>query len=121
VAISNANKVKINRMNRAAANVNLGTILQDLQTGSGVLNAFIGASGSYTVTTPEMSASRVILSLPITAKGWIVQARRSGSMVLGITTSASVAGKLMVDTSTLALASASGIYNGDVITYMAFA
>jgi hypothetical protein len=120
MAISNSYATKLNKMNRAAQNVTLGTLIQQLQSGSATLTSYIGASGSYTVTAAEMNGSRVVLSLPITAKGWLVSMYRSGSNVSQFTNvSASTVGKLEI--STALLSGSSGLRTNDVITYMAFA
>lgn len=74
MAISSANATKINKMNRAAQNVNLGTIVKNLQT-------YVGGSGSFLVTTPMMSASRVPIIDANCTKGIIWKYVRSGSPV----------------------------------------
>jgi hypothetical protein len=131
--ISNGNKTKLNKMNRAAQNVNLGTIIQDLVAGSAVssaslvayqssvvglsasavaLQGLIVASGSRTATGSEIWIN---MGLAVTPKGWIVQDRRSGSagLVPVYMVSGSVASLFKV--------SGSDVASGDVITYFAFA
>jgi hypothetical protein len=70
--ISNANKAKLNKMNRAAKDATLGTVVQDLQS-------YVGVSGSILVTTAMMSASRVPIIDANCTKGKMWQYVRSGS------------------------------------------
>lgn len=51
MAISDSNKTKINRMNRAAQNVKLGDIIQELTTESGVFAAMSGSASTTIVTS----------------------------------------------------------------------
>ncbi len=70
-AISNAQKNRLNKMNRAAQDVSLGTVLQNLQ---GLV------SGSTAVTTAQMSASAVVLYNPQATLGfYMFQVTRGGS------------------------------------------
>jgi hypothetical protein len=81
LAISTANATKINHMNRASHNVSLGTVIQDLQSGSATLNGFIRASGSTVLGATDASASTVTIDPSLTGiKGWAVQAYSSGSL-----------------------------------------
>lgn len=85
MAISNANAAKINKMNRASANVSLGTVVQNLQSGSATLNGFIRASGSSAVSASEASASTVTITTGLTGiKGYIVQCYTSASIMTGM-------------------------------------
>jgi hypothetical protein len=67
MAISNAVKAKVNKMNRAAKDAQLG-------------DRIAGISGSAAVTTAQMSASAVIVySALATGGGFMYQVTRSGS------------------------------------------
>ena len=120
MAISNANAPKINHMNRAAQNVNMGTLLQQLQSGSSTLNTYIGGSGSHTVVAAEANACRVVITTGLAAvTGFMVQDQRSGSMIVNnvYAVSGSVAGTLDIRATS---ATGSLVQLGDVITWMAF-
>jgi len=100
----------LNRMNRASQNVSLGTTLGNLMTSGNLV------SGSHTVTTPEMSASRVVLTTGLTAvKAFFSTSLRSGSPLSPTWTSGSVAGTITVHNSTSASPT-----TGDVLAYIAF-
>lgn len=75
-AISSTTKAKLNKMNRAAQDASLGTVLQNLQ---GVV------SGSLAVTTAQMSASAVVAYSPqATLGGYLFQVTRGGSSLATI-------------------------------------
>jgi len=101
----------INKMNMAAKRTGLGTEVQRLGLAAASQTALIGASGSFTSAGSEVS-----ISTGITQKGYIVQAKRSGSagsLPLYVT---STAGNLKIS-------SASGVAplaSGDIITWIAF-
>lgn len=119
MAISNAHAAKINKMNRASQNVDLGTVIQDLQSGSATLNAMVGFSGSKTVIDAEANGSRVPIVPGVSSiRGYIVQAYRSGSAISQTlkVVSGSVAGTLVVSGSLLL--PGCGPKDGDVIEYM---
>ena len=102
MAISDGNATKINKMNRASQNVNLGTIIQTLQSGSQInevdINTLMsasqtansqivalqagvmGKSGSQTITSVHTNASVVTIDTGVAIKGQIVQIYRSGSL-----------------------------------------
>ena len=71
-------KNDLNRMNRAAQNVTLGTTLDGLVTNMNV-------SGSLTVTSAQATASAITIQTAVSAiEGKIVQASRSGSQIYGV-------------------------------------
>lgn len=121
MAISNAQRTKINHMNRASHDVSMGTIIQDLQSGCAVNAAYrttntaiVGSSGSLLCT-----GSQVFISTGLTTvHGKVVQCNRSGSVAslpLYIW-SGSVTGQISIT-------SASGVSpltTTDVITWFAF-
>ena len=73
MTISTANAAKLNKMNRAAQNVSLGTVLKGLDTA-------IRSSGSYTAIAADASASSVTIATGLTGvKGFIAQVYTSGS------------------------------------------
>ena len=90
MAISNAQAAKINKMNRASQNVSLGTIVQNVQSGSATLNGFIRGSGSVLVAVADANASKVEVLTGLTSLvGHIVQAWNSGgSNIAGSSVSA---------------------------------
>lgn len=101
----------VNKMNAAAKRTGLGTEVLRLGTAAAAQTAIVGSSGSLLA-----GGSEVNLTLGITQKGYIVQARRSGSagsLPLYVT---STAGNLKVT-------SASGVSpltTTDTITWIAF-
>lgn len=99
MAISNANRTKINKMNRVAKDTTLGTVIQTLQTdldtaesAIDVLETYVGTSGSVLVTTAMMSASRIPIINASCNKGKIWQYMRSGSYVTTVGEAAWVKG-----------------------------
>jgi hypothetical protein len=85
LAISNAHAAKINKMNKASQNVSLGTVVQNLQSGSATLNGYIRSSGSASVSQTQASASTVTIATGLTGiKGFIVQAYTSASIMTGL-------------------------------------
>jgi len=109
--ITTTQKNHLNKMNRASADVQLGTLLQGLQ-GAGTI-----ITGSHTVTTAEASASRVVLTTGLTAvSGFFNSYLRSGSPLSLTWASGSVAGTIIVSNS----ASASPVAATDVASFIAF-
>jgi hypothetical protein len=108
MSLSTANKTKLNKMNRAAQDASLGTLLGTLET-----NMITPAAHIVTVT--EANASAVVIDSGLdTISGKIVQIFRSGSIVTS-------------DAFVTATGSALGIYPGaatytvtgsDVINYL---
>lgn len=88
--ISNKVKKELNRMNRAADDAQLGTVIQNLM-GS------IGFSGSTVVTTAMMSASRVAFLNTNTTTGFDFMALRSGSVLTNYGVSIWNAGSLVLN------------------------
>jgi hypothetical protein len=85
MAISDANATKINHMNRASHNVSLGTVVQNLQSGSATLNTYVRASGSFTAGATEAAGSKVDVLTGLTGvKGYLVNCYTSGSLMTGI-------------------------------------
>ena len=103
----------LNKMNRSAKDVSLGTVLSGIEALSDLGTV---ASGSYSVTSGEANGSRVVLSTGLSAiKGFMYSYLRSGSPT-GITiVSGSVAGTLVVKANSSASPLAS-----DVVSYIAF-
>lgn len=75
MAISNANKTKMNKMNRVAQNVSLGNIIQNLENDVSTAGSDIttlgtnGVSGSVVVIKAQMSASAVVVGFTGKTKG----------------------------------------------------
>jgi len=112
MAISNANAAKINKMNRASQNVNLGTIIQGVQTGSATLNGFIRASGSKPVSLTDTDGSAVTIATGLTGlKGQLVQATSSSGSVI-------LTGSVVNSGSNLTVYCGSAVYAGDAVHWM---
>ncbi len=100
----------LNRMRTPAQNVGLGTILSNLMNFGNIV------SGSHTVTTAEMSASRVVLDTGLDAVvGFFPTYLSSGSPVSPTWASGSVAGIITITKSTSASPTV-----GDIAAYLAF-
>jgi hypothetical protein len=102
MGISDSNATKLTKMNRAAQNVTLGTLLQTMESGSAAQTVQIttlmsasqtansqivalqagvmGKSGSQVITSTHTNASVVTIDTGVTIKGQIVQIYRSGSL-----------------------------------------
>jgi hypothetical protein len=77
MAISSSQAAKINKMNRASQDVSLGTIIKNQQT-------YIGVSGSAVVSAVSTNASALTINTGLgSVKGFLIQAWRAGSPVLG--------------------------------------
>ena len=113
-AISTANTKKLNNMNRAADNVSLGTMIQNMGTVS---------TGSFTVTAAQMNASLVEIPTGLASVGgFIAQGWRSGSPLAIKAISGSVTGAIVVLNSTIVTTVTGGsiVVTGDVIDFVAF-
>jgi hypothetical protein len=113
MTISATQKKHLNNMNRAAQDVQLGTILSNLSL----------SSGSYTVLAADLLGVSTI-SLPgfTGMKGFIVQDRRSGSQ---ITTEidANISGSNVVvksGSSVVTVSSSATLVAGDALYYTTF-
>jgi hypothetical protein len=120
-ALTTSQKKKLNRMNRAADDANLGTLLGVIESGSATLNAMIGFSGSKVVLDIEANGSRVPIDTGMTAtgvRGYIIQAWRSGSAISNSikVTAGSPTGTLFVSGSNLT--AGNGLLKDDVLQYM---
>ena len=97
----------LNRMNKAANSVGLGTKFNKLITS-------FGASGSYTAVLADTSASAVTLATGLgTIVGYQVQGFRSGSAITNVYVSSSASGSLIVK-------SGSFVNTGDVYNWIAW-
>lgn len=78
MAISNAQKTTINKMNTYSQRCALGTIVQNLQTDTATLQEM--HSGSMSVTTVHTNGSVVTIPTGVeTSKGFVTDFYRSGS------------------------------------------
>lgn len=76
-SISDANATKLNKMNKASQNVNLGTFLQGIEDNQ---DAFV--SGSHLVYAADTNASKVTISTNLgSISGFILQVYSAGSQV----------------------------------------
>lgn len=108
MAISALNVTQINKMNRAAQNAQLGTVIQNLQ------NAIV--TGVYTVVSADQTATTVSIPVGKTVTGFVVNILRAGK---NITNLAAISG----DTTNLVVATNGSSYvltAGDVINYIAY-
>ncbi len=104
--ISNANKAKLNKMNRAAQNVSLGNILQAAPI-----------SGSHTITDAEANASAVTIATGLTAVGFgLAQIFRSGSIVSASASSL----KITTSAGNMTISQGSSVIKDDLISWVAF-
>lgn len=107
MAITTAQKNKLNKMNRASQDVGIGTLLQKID------GPF--SSGSHTVTATEINASAIYLETGQTSiTGFIVQRYMSGSQISDI--------KVVSTGSNLNITAGSGsaLATGDVIYWTTF-
>jgi hypothetical protein len=89
--LSTGNVTKLNNMNRAASNVDLGTLLKTIESGSATQATEIGAlqagavvSGSVLVYALHTNGSAVVINSGLgSIDGYVVQIYRSGSSVYG--------------------------------------
>ena len=104
--ISNTTKNKLDKMNRAAQDAELGTLIQAMPL-----------SGSHTVTDAEANASAVTIATGLTAVGFgMAQIFRSGSVV-----SASASNlKIMTSAGNMIVSQGSSVVKDDVISWIAF-
>jgi hypothetical protein len=110
MAITAANKTKLNRMNRAAQDATLGTVVQDLQ------NAVAGiVKGSYTAIAADQTAGYKTINTGITINGFIVQVYRADILLASYKVTATTT-NLKVETNSTDYVMATG----DVIKYIVF-
>lgn len=108
MALSISQKKKLNKMNRAAQEVQLGTMLSNLNASGSVI------VGTATVTDAQVNASRIVLTTGLTSvTTFFPTYTRSGSYLTPTWVSGSVAGNLIITKST----SASPMI-GDVAAYI---
>jgi hypothetical protein len=113
-SISTANKNKLNHMNRAAQNVQLGTMIQNM--------GFV-STGSLSVTAAQSNASRVEVPTGLASVGgYVALARRSGSPLNLKITAGSVTGALLVENTTIVTTVVGGsqVAPGDIVSFVAF-
>lgn len=114
MAIKDSQAKLLNHSMRANHDVNLGTLIQQLQT-------VLGASGSFTVTNAQMNGSAVIISTGLsTVNGWMVTVARGGSPITMNTIAGSAAGTLISKTATNYVGGSPLLIN-DKVTWVAFA
>lgn len=72
--------LQMNRMNRAAQNASLGTLVGSLEGTAGQISSAF-TTGSYTAVAADASASRMIIATGATGiAGFLVQVYTSGSL-----------------------------------------
>lgn len=88
--LSSGNIAKLNKMNKAAQNVYLGTLLSTMESGSATLASNATKSGKVTISDTQANASAVVIDTKLSSiTGYIVQTYNTGSPVQGayVTTS----------------------------------
>lgn len=84
MAISDANKTKLNKSNRAMQNASGGTVLQKADRLLGQIEAPF-QTGSLTVTTAQIDASAIVIDTgQTTVAGFLVQRFMSGSQIIAM-------------------------------------
>jgi len=76
MAITDTQKTKINKMNRAAQDASLGTVVQTLET-----NAAKIVKGKYVAIAADATAGSKTINTGITIAGFIVQVYRAGILL----------------------------------------
>jgi hypothetical protein len=123
MAISNAQRAKINKMNKASQTVSLGTIVQGLQTDTVTLKAQAStltgvnllSSGSFSSGSVEATGSSISILTGTTAiKGAFVNVRRSGSHMYNVNVDISAGSKLVIKSA------GSPIASGDVVDWIVY-
>lgn len=113
MSFTTAQKNHLNKMNKAAKDVSLGTLLDGLE---GLSDVGTIASGSWLVTSSEANGSRIVLTTGLSAiKGFMSSYLRSGSPTAVTIVSGSVAGTLVAKANSSASPLAA-----DVVSYIAF-
>jgi len=79
MAITDAQKAKLNKMNRAAQDISLGTVLQTAETDIGALktNTAKVVRGKYAIIQADVTATHKTINTGVTISGFIVQIYRS--------------------------------------------
>ena len=104
--ISNTTKNKLDKMNRAAQDAELGTLLQAMPL-----------SGTHTITDAEANASSVTIDTGLTAvSAGMAQIFRSGSVVSASASSL----KVVASAENLVISQGSAVVKDDVINWIAF-
>jgi hypothetical protein len=110
MSISTSQKAKLNKMNRAAKDVSLGDLVQQMAQNSVVTGS------ALVVTTPQMSASAVVIATGRTGViGSIINWTRSGSHMGPV--------KVVNSGSNLTVTSACATWaftTGDTVSWIAF-
>ena len=124
MAISNAQRAKINKMNKASQTVLLGTIVQGLQTDTVTLQSQASTltgvnlltSGSFSSGSVEATGSSISILTGTTAiKGAFVNVRRSGSHIYNVDVDISAGSKLVIKST-----GSAAIASGDVVNWLVF-
>lgn len=110
MAITNAQVTKLNKMNRAAQDAELGTSILNLQNGAVV-------AGTYTMVAADATAGTkaIATGLGKNISGFIVQIYRANVLVSGATTTKSSANLTVATNGTTYVVTA-----GDVVNYIVF-
>ena len=108
MAITDAQKAKINKMNRAAQDASLGTVVQTLETNTAKI-----VKGTYTAITADATAGLKTINTGITISGFIVQVYRAGILLADYKVTATTTNLKIETNSTSYVVTA-----GDVINYI---
>ena len=115
MAITESQKGKINKMNRAAQDTLMGTAIQDLQTDVAALQGLSVKAGTYSVVAADQTAGTktIATGLGKDITGFIVQVYRSNVLVSGATITKSNANLTVATNGSTYIVTV-----GDVIQYL---
>lgn len=110
---------QLNKMNRAAQNASLGTLASSLESTAAQISSSF-ASGSYTATAADASASALSILTGVTgAVGYLVEVYTSGSQKSTIKVISS-GSSLRVSAGSAVSSSVPAIASGDVVNWIVF-
>ena len=115
MAITDAQKAKLNKMNRAAQDISLGTVLQTAETDIGALktNTAKVVRGKYVAILADETAGSKTINAGITISGFIVQVYRANILLADYKVTATTT-NLKVETNSTDYV----VTTGDVINYI---
>jgi hypothetical protein len=117
MAITDAVKAKLNKMNKAAQTAELGTVVQTAQNNIVALQTAVAGivKGKYAVLAADQTAGSKTINTGITINGFIVQVYRAGILLGGYKVTATTT-NLKVETN----GSDYVLTTGDIINYIVY-
>jgi hypothetical protein len=115
MAISDANKAKLNNMCKGANDAGLGTAVQTAQTDIATLQGLIKKSGAYTAVAADQTAGKKVIAAGFTITGAVVQVTRAG-VVMALPKVSWATTNLTIDTNGTDYV----MTTGDIISYIIF-